>query len=72
MTFSFYRYVPWNYHEPQMGVYDFSGDRDLEYFLQLADETGLLVILRAGPYICAEWDMVQPFVTTMLLQLSCF
>uniref|UniRef100_A0A8C9FC47 Galactosidase beta 1 n=1 Tax=Pavo cristatus TaxID=9049 RepID=A0A8C9FC47_PAVCR len=50
-------YVPWNYHEPQMGVYDFSGDRDLEYFLQLASETGLLVILRAGPYICAEWDM---------------
>ncbi|XP_035424762.1 beta-galactosidase isoform X6 [Cygnus atratus] len=50
-------YVPWNYHEPQMGVYDFSGDRDLEDFLQLADETGLLVILRAGPYICAEWDM---------------
>ncbi|KFP53707.1 Beta-galactosidase, partial [Cathartes aura] len=56
-------YVPWNYHEPQLGVYDFSGDKDLEYFLQLANNTGLLVILRAGPYICAEWDMVQPFVT---------
>ncbi|KFZ66129.1 Beta-galactosidase, partial [Antrostomus carolinensis] len=56
-------YVPWNYHEPQRGTYDFSGDRDLEYFLQLANDTGLLVILRAGPYICAEWDMVQPFVT---------
>ncbi|KAM6134754.1 beta-galactosidase [Pterocles gutturalis] len=50
-------YVPWNYHEPQMGVYDFAGDKDLEYFLQLANDTGLLVILRAGPYICAEWDM---------------
>ncbi|NXI42276.1 BGAL galactosidase, partial [Galbula dea] len=50
-------YVPWNYHEPQPGVYDFSGDKDLEYFLQLANDTGLLVILRAGPYICAEWDM---------------
>lgn len=49
-----------------MGVYDFSGDRDLEYFLQLASETGLLVILRAGPYICAEWDMVQHFVTVTL------
>lgn len=44
-------------------MYDFSGDKDLEYFLQLANDTGLLVILRAGPYICAEWDMVQPFVT---------
>ncbi|NXX42463.1 BGAL galactosidase, partial [Tricholaema leucomelas] len=50
-------YVPWNYHEPQPNVYDFSGDKDLEYFLQLANDTGLLVILRAGPYICAEWDM---------------
>ncbi|XP_074999259.1 beta-galactosidase isoform X2 [Calonectris borealis] len=50
-------YVPWNYHEPQLGVYDFSGDKDLEYFLQLANDAGLLVILRAGPYICAEWDM---------------
>ncbi|KFQ15251.1 Beta-galactosidase, partial [Leptosomus discolor] len=50
-------YVPWNYHEPQPGMYDFSGDKDLEYFLQLANDTGLLVILRAGPYICAEWDM---------------
>ncbi|XP_064025687.1 beta-galactosidase [Pogoniulus pusillus] len=50
-------YVPWNYHEPQPNVYDFSGDKDLESFLQLANDTGLLVILRAGPYICAEWDM---------------
>ncbi|KFP28764.1 Beta-galactosidase, partial [Colius striatus] len=59
-------YVPWNYHEPQPGVYDFSGDRDLESFLQLANDTGLLVILRAGPYICAEWDMVLPFVNNYL------
>ncbi|XP_049673186.1 beta-galactosidase [Accipiter gentilis] len=50
-------YVPWNYHEPEVDMYDFSGDKDLEYFLQLANDTGLLVILRAGPYICAEWDM---------------
>ncbi|NXO38969.1 BGAL galactosidase, partial [Locustella ochotensis] len=50
-------YVPWNYHEPQMGTYDFFGGKDLEYFLQLANDIGLLVILRAGPYICAEWDM---------------
>jgi len=57
--------VPWNYHEPQLGMYDFSGDKDLEYFLQLANDIGLLVILRAGPYICAEWDMVQPFVTVI-------
>ncbi|XP_042331102.1 beta-galactosidase isoform X2 [Sceloporus undulatus] len=50
-------YVPWNFHEPERGVYNFTGDQDLEYFLQLTEEVGLLVILRAGPYICAEWDM---------------
>ncbi|XP_074844316.1 beta-galactosidase isoform X2 [Carettochelys insculpta] len=50
-------YVPWNYHEFKPGVYNFFNDRDIEYFLQLANEIGLLVILRAGPYICAEWDM---------------
>lgn len=52
-----YTYVPWNFHEPKPGVFDFSGDHDIETFLKLANEIGLLVILRAGPYICAEWDM---------------
>lgn len=50
-------YVAWNYHEPQPGRYEFSGDHDVEYFIKLAHELGLLVILRPGPYICAEWDM---------------
>ncbi|XP_048204582.1 beta-galactosidase [Perognathus longimembris pacificus] len=50
-------YVPWNFHEPQPGHYQFSGDHDVEYFIQLAHKLGLLVILRPGPYICAEWDM---------------
>lgn len=50
-------YVPWNYHEEFPGQYNFSGERDLQYFLQLAQDIGLLVILRPGPYICAEWDM---------------
>ncbi|KAJ8004411.1 hypothetical protein DPEC_G00135440 [Dallia pectoralis] len=50
-------YVPWNFHEEKQGVYNFSGDRDLEHFLDLANQTGLLVILRPGPYICAEWEM---------------
>uniref|UniRef100_A0A8C0BG59 Galactosidase beta 1 like n=1 Tax=Buteo japonicus TaxID=224669 RepID=A0A8C0BG59_9AVES len=52
-------YVPWNYHEPLPGVYDFAGDRDVEAFLDLTAELGLLVILRPGPYICAEWEMVR-------------
>uniref|UniRef100_A0A8C7KB69 Galactosidase, beta 1-like n=1 Tax=Oncorhynchus kisutch TaxID=8019 RepID=A0A8C7KB69_ONCKI len=50
-------YVPWNFHEEKRGVYNFTGDRDLENFLDLANQTGLLVILRPGPYICAEWEM---------------
>nr|XP_033802410.1 beta-galactosidase-1-like protein isoform X2 [Geotrypetes seraphini] len=50
-------YVPWNFHEPQPGVYNFEGDRNIEVFLDLAATIGLLVILRPGPYICAEWDM---------------
>uniref|UniRef100_A0A673AF53 Beta-galactosidase n=1 Tax=Sphaeramia orbicularis TaxID=375764 RepID=A0A673AF53_9TELE len=50
-------YIPWNYHEETPGQYNFSGDRDLEYFLQLAQDIGFPVILRPGPYICAEWDM---------------
>lgn len=54
-----YSYVPWNFHEETQGVYNFTGDRDLEHFLDLANQTGLLVILRPGPYICAEWEMVR-------------
>lgn len=50
-------YVPWNFHEPKPGQYRFSEDHDVEYFIHLAHELGLLVILRPGPYICAEWDM---------------
>uniref|UniRef100_A0A4W6FLN1 Galactosidase, beta 1-like n=1 Tax=Lates calcarifer TaxID=8187 RepID=A0A4W6FLN1_LATCA len=50
-------YVPWNFHEAVQGVHNFTGDRDLEHFLDLANQTGLLVILRPGPYICAEWEM---------------
>nr|XP_015097208.1 beta-galactosidase-1-like protein isoform X2 [Vicugna pacos] len=50
-------YVPWNYHEPEPGVYNFNGSRDLFAFLREATLANLLVILRPGPYICAEWDM---------------
>uniref|UniRef100_A0A8D0HCL4 Galactosidase beta 1 like n=1 Tax=Sphenodon punctatus TaxID=8508 RepID=A0A8D0HCL4_SPHPU len=50
-------YVPWNYHEPLPGLFNFADDRDLEAFLDLTAQLGLLVILRPGPYICAEWEM---------------
>lgn len=58
-TLPAHRYVPWNFHEAVQGVQNFTGDRDLEHFLDLANQTGLLVILRPGPYICAEWEMVR-------------
>lgn len=50
-------YVFWNYHETRPGVFDFrTGNRDLAAFLRIAQEEGLWVILRPGPYACAEWD----------------
>lgn len=50
--------VPWNWHEPLPGVYDFTSPaRDIVRFVQLAHELGLYVIVRPGPYICSEWDM---------------
>lgn len=50
-------YVPWNFHETVPGQFNFTGDKDLGAFLRAAQDAGLLVILRAGPYICGEWDM---------------
>lgn len=50
-------YVAWNMHEAQEGKYDFEGNNDLVGFIQMAQSVGLLVIVRAGPYICAEWDL---------------
>ncbi len=50
-------YVFWNLHEPRPGVYDFSGQNDVAEFIREAQQEGLHVILRPGPYICAEWDL---------------
>jgi beta-galactosidase len=49
-------YVFWNVHEPSPGQYNFSGNADLVAFIKAAQEEGLYVILRAGPYSCAEWE----------------
>ena len=50
-------YVFWNVHEPMPGVYDFSGQNDVAEFIREAQQEGLYVILRPGPYVCAEWDL---------------
>ena len=49
-------YMCWNLHEPHEGQFDFSGMLDFPRFIRTAQELGLYVILRPGPYICAEWD----------------
>src|SRR2546425_325258 len=47
-------YVFWGLHERRRGVFDFSERLDLFHFCRLAQEQGLYVFLRLGPYICAE------------------
>ena len=49
-------YLAWNWHEPEPDQFDFSGPKDLDRFLTLAEEAGLKVFIRPGPFICAEWD----------------
>ncbi len=49
-------YIFWNVHEPTPGVYDFSGNYDVAEFIREAQQEGLYVILRPGPYACAEWE----------------
>ena len=49
-------YIAWNVHEPRKGQFTFDGMADIEAFIQRAHALGLHVIIRPGPYICAEWD----------------
>ncbi|MGN7708044.1 glycoside hydrolase family 35 protein [Chryseobacterium sp. 22543] len=49
-------YVFWNYHEEAPGKWNFSGEKDLKKFIKTAQEVGLYVIIRPGPYVCAEWE----------------
>ena len=49
-------YIPWNVHEPKKGCFEFDGMKDITGFVRLAQKLGLYVILRPGPYVCAEWD----------------
>jgi len=49
-------YTAWNLHEPREGEFNFAGDLDIAKYIETAGKLGLNVILRPGPYICAEWD----------------
>ena len=50
-------YVFWNQHEATPGHYDFTGQNDIAEFIREAQRAGLYVILRPGPYVCAEWEL---------------
>lgn len=50
-------YVFWNIHEQREGVFDFTGQNDVAEFCRLCQKHGMYVIVRPGPYVCAEWEM---------------
>jgi beta-galactosidase len=50
-------YVFWNIHEQKEGQFDFTGNNDVAEFCRLAQKNGMYVIVRPGPYVCAEWEM---------------
>ncbi|MDO4670874.1 MAG: beta-galactosidase [Aerococcus sp.] len=49
-------YIPWNLHETNEGVFDFSEGKDIEHFLDVAQSLGLYAIVRPTPYVCGEWE----------------
>lgn len=50
-------YIFWNIHEQAEGKSDFTGQNDVAEFCRLAQKNGMYVIVRPGPYVCAEWEM---------------
>ena len=58
-------YTFWNHHEESEGRFDFTtGNRDIAKFIRIAQEEGMWVLLRPGPYVCAEWDFggIPPYL----------
>ena len=50
-------YIFWNIHEQREGEFDFTDNNDVAEFCRLAQKNGMYVIVRPGPYVCAEWEM---------------
>jgi beta-galactosidase len=58
-------YIFWNYHESEEGIYDFStGNHNLKEFFKIVQEEGMWLIVRPGPYVCAEWEFggIPPYL----------
>jgi beta-galactosidase len=53
-------YVFWNIHESKPGEFDFTGDKDVAEFVRTCAAEDMKVIVRPGPYVCAEWDLGEP------------
>ena len=49
-------YIPWNFHEQDQGAYNFALGHNVTNFVTTAQSVGLLVLIRAGPYACGEWE----------------
>lgn len=50
-------YLFWNFHERTPGVFKWDGEADIAEFCKIAQQEGMWVVLRPGPYTCAEWEM---------------
>jgi beta-galactosidase len=58
-------YLFWNYHESEEGIYDFeTGNHNIAGFFKIVQEEGMWLILRPGPYVCAEWELggIPPYL----------
>ena len=58
-------YIFWNYHESEEGIFDFSTEnRNIGEFIRIVGEEGMWLIVRPGPYVCAEWDLggIPPYL----------
>jgi len=58
-------YIFWNYHEPEEGVYDFTSDNhNISEFIKTVQDEDMWLILRPGPYVCAEWELggIPPYL----------
>lgn len=57
--------VFWNYHEEEEGIFDFSTEnRNISEFIETVQDEDMWLILRPGPYVCAEWELggIPPYL----------
>ena len=58
-------YIFWNYHETEEGVFDFTTENhELVKFFKLVQEEEMWLLIRPGPYVCAEWELggIPPYL----------